>query len=79
MVGRGRQRRRGGRSALRMREAAGMRHARTRLRRRSSGGGCDGRYEKKYEKGYGKNMSRFLLLFAAETRFAGLLSHADEC
>ena len=31
-----------------MREAAGMRHARTRLRRRSSGGGCDGRYEKKY-------------------------------
>ena len=40
-------------------------------------GGCDGRYEKKYEKKY--EYSRFLLLFAAETRFAGLLSHADEC
>ena len=43
----------------------------------SSRGGCDGRYEKKYEKKY--EYSRFLLLFAAETRFAGLLSHADEC
>ena len=39
--------------------------------------GCDGRFEKKYEKKY--EYSRFLLLFAAETRFAGLLSHADEC
>ena len=68
-----------------MREAAVMRHAEARPRtdsisdrkKVSSRGGCDGRYEKKYEKKY--EYSRFLLLFAAETRFAGLLSHADEC
>ena len=41
MVGSGRQRRRRGRSALRMREAAVMRHARTRLSEASNPTACE--------------------------------------